>query len=96
MEKAIKRAQEAGWHYNLSAQNCDQNSNDHTLLDPFFWQSLGKAERWEEPLKIWHITYKNSGSEITLTSRWQNEWHNFIDHLAEGKDINSFFEELLK
>lgn len=26
---------------------------------------------------------------------WSDEWHNLIDHLAEGKDIDSFFNELL-
>lgn len=27
---------------------------------------------------------------------WKNYWHRFIDHLAEGKDAESFFNELLK
>lgn len=27
---------------------------------------------------------------------WQSYWHDFIDHLAEGKDADSFFNELLK
>lgn len=26
---------------------------------------------------------------------WQDQWHSFIDHLAEGKDIESFFNNLL-
>ena len=26
---------------------------------------------------------------------WLYEWHNFIDHIASGKSIDSFFEELL-
>lgn len=28
--------------------------------------------------------------------KWQYEWHRFIDHLAERKDIDSFFNELIK
>jgi hypothetical protein len=27
---------------------------------------------------------------------WLVNWHRFIDHLAEGKDAESFFNELLK
>tara|TARA_R110000868_G_scaffold236293_4_gene490322 strand:- start:590 stop:853 length:264 start_codon:yes stop_codon:yes gene_type:complete len=27
---------------------------------------------------------------------WRNVWHDFIDHLADGKDVDSFFNNLLK
>jgi hypothetical protein len=26
---------------------------------------------------------------------WLTEWHRFIDHLAKGKDAESFFKELV-
>jgi hypothetical protein len=29
-----------------------------------------------------------------LDVKWKKEWHRFIDHLAEGKDAESFFESL--
>ena len=36
------------------------------------------------------------GSDIyTYEGQWIIEWHCFIDHLAEGKDIDSFFTNLL-
>lgn len=50
-------------------------------LDPNFWQSLGKALGWE---------YKSDSPE-----HWKLEWHLFIDHLADGKDSESFFNDLL-
>lgn len=25
---------------------------------------------------------------------WRKEWHNFIDHISEGKDAESFFKKL--
>ena len=31
-----------------------------------------------------------------IRKEWRKELHRFIDHIAEGKDIDSFFEELLK
>lgn len=49
-----------------------------TLLYPDFWQSLG---------------YR-SEEECWNKSCWKCVWHRFIDHLAEGKSIESFFETL--
>lgn len=33
---------------------------------------------------------------IKTTKNWLTKWHSFIDHLAEGKDIDSFFSNLIK
>lgn len=54
------------------------------LLDPLFWQSLGKAMGWETQFD----------EDKGFNHQWQYEWHRFIDHLAEGKDAESFFESL--
>lgn len=48
------------------------------FFDPQFWQALGKSLGW-----------KNEFGPGT----WLRFWHNFIDHLAEGKSIESFFEQ---
>ncbi len=64
-----------------------------TLLDPLFWQALGKAMRWQEK------TDRLIGTEIGFSPpclTWAYQWHRFIDCLAEGKDAEQFFEELLK
>jgi hypothetical protein len=56
-----------------------------SILDYSFWQCLGKAMGW-------------SGEHYTLESgrkEWVYKWHRFIDHLAEGKDIESFFDGLI-
>lgn len=34
--------------------------------------------------------------EVRMTQNWKAGWHRFIDHLIEGKDIESFFEQLIK
>ncbi len=52
------------------------------LLDRLFWQALGKAEGWNE-------------NRDSISNNWNFYWHKFIDHLATGGNINSFFEELL-
>lgn len=55
--------------------------------DPLFWQSLGKAMGWREE-------YPKAGVRIGTFIEWKQMWHRFIDHLAEGKDAESFFENL--
>lgn len=57
------------------------------VIDPLFWQALGKAEGWE------HSCSKGDYCDREL--EWKERWHEFIDHLAEGKDIDTFFDNLL-
>jgi hypothetical protein len=110
METAIKKAIEGGYHSDiknitrLDTENCLISGTYYihffeeegqlfscntyqTLLDPLFWQALGKTEGWKG-IRYWY-EYTN---EI---EPWIHEWHRFIDHLAEGKDAESFFTNLL-
>jgi len=61
------------------------------LLDPFFWQALGKAREWPAFLPYGGFDAFEEYMEIT---GWKAQWHRFIDHLAEGKDAESFFSAL--
>lgn len=63
------------------------------LLDPTFWQALGKAEGWGN-ISLDGAVWK-SGRDGYINV-WQSYWHDFIDHLASGKSADAFFEELLK
>lgn len=54
------------------------------LLDPLFWRTLGKGlgtDKHDQPNGRF--------------SQWLFTWHAFIGHLANGKDAESFFQELL-
>jgi hypothetical protein len=77
IEQAIKEAVEKGG-YEITFDHEHEykhGSYGRFLLDPSFWQALGKAKGW------------NIGTvEIN--------WHRLIDHLAEGKDAESFFAAL--
>ena len=85
IERSIKLAIEGG--YATIRKSMDGSSSfvkqamdwHYVVLDPLFWQCLGKAMGQRE--------YQFS---------WLAKWHLFIDHLAEGKDPESFFAELLK
>lgn len=58
-------------------------------LDPLFWQALGESMGW----KTGYYEYGSANEAIEM-SPWQAKWHRFIDHLASGKDIESFFAPL--
>lgn len=59
------------------------------LLDPLFWQALGKAEGWK-PEVTW-----NEG-ELRHQAEWRENMHRMIDALAEGKSIEEFLSTLTK
>jgi hypothetical protein len=63
------------------------------FLEPAFWLALGRAQRWttDEDGKYWKGTLAEWKANY-----WKTHWHNFIDHLASGKDAESFFETVLK
>ena len=66
------------------------------FLDPDFWKCLGKAMGWDD---YHYIGYDQKLGAMVADERigvdeWQFQWHKLIDHLAEGKSIESYFEEL--
>jgi len=58
------------------------------LLDPLFWQALGKAEGWEGEMYI-------EGKGVRNVKDWLHNWHLFIDHLANSGILDDFFNKLL-
>lgn len=122
---AIQKAIEGGFSIGIKLDDPDfewylhhVKTND-ILLNPSFWQALGKALGWESECEYskgeqWstgkhcfvfvkgtrHTHKKCCHCEIEQTDNntkhWKDKWHRFIDHLAEGKDAESFFKELLK
>ena len=53
-----------------------------STLEPSFWRSLGSVLEWKSEAGSYH-------DDIA----WEEYWHRFVDHLAEGKDAESFFEQ---
>lgn len=99
MEKCIKIAIENGWKLRASkyrfvkilgndfvfaftgvADDTKVITPYEICLDPLFWQALEKGI---------------STVEDTYDGKWRRIWHRFIDHLAEGKDIDSFFTNII-
>lgn len=89
--EAILKALENG--YEPKELSLPEGWTAQILLDPEFWRALGKGLGWDkyEPGEPFYIPDRHRNSP-----RWKKQWHFLIDHLAEGKDINSFFEEICK
>lgn len=77
------------------------------LLNRKFWQSLSKARGWGKRhfrvagLYVYEIQVSTSSTDNRhkncnqlCKEEWLYHWHCFIDHLAEGKTAESFFESL--
>jgi hypothetical protein len=66
------------------------------LLRPSFWKCLERALHWDGEVVV---EVQDDGENIRehsyLYPKWQWHWHKFIDHLAEGKDYESYFKKLL-
>lgn len=118
MDKAIKLAIEGGYRKDkvvIEGENLLEIT-DMTkltalsgifLLDPLFWQFLGKSMGWPEnrpeylcpSCRTIGIGKTNHMSDCSIKDRhttWRINWHRFIDHLISGGNIDEFFEKLIK
>jgi hypothetical protein len=55
-----------------------------------FWIALGKARGWDDG-EHEDETYVYAPVDMEM---WKWKWHRFIDRLAEGKDAESFFQNI--
>jgi len=104
MKNAYEKAIEGNYECNywntdnqmMSVSELTQADYNRALLDPLFWQALGKHQGWEESMEYKHHLEGSFSIQIVKTEdRWKKEWHNFIDHIASGKNIDEFFNKLL-
>lgn len=69
----------------------------HELLDPLFWQAVGKSEGWEA---MTSDTCRHCGRHYPIGNQpeavlqWKVMWHRMIDALADGKTIEEFISTL--
>ena len=107
IQDAIKKAIKGGYKTDGTFYYNNGDTNDRIdiwqviLLDPLFWQSLGKAKGWDKKIHFQFFEYRyfdKREKEAPLNQgdipEFFYHWHRFIDHLTAGKSIESFFEEL--
>ncbi len=104
MDKFYQKIKEGGYNFERLGNPKSVVERDNALLlDSQAWQCLGKAEGRDKVCDDCGEGYMKSRDNCTcgmtyppLSYWWEYAWHRFIDHLAEGKDAESFFNELLK
>lgn len=92
----VEQKQSGDWYFFPKDENLKalfHCSIHQLLLDPQFWQALGKALGWGDICINCHNSV-SSCCEEKYNKDWKYYWHKFIDHLADGKDIESFFKTL--
>ena len=106
MKQAIQKAIEGGWTSDYRSPVFTKYSSswigDYIVekgwqtptSDPLFWQALGKAMGWDE-YPSFKLKSDIAGGTFCQMEGWRARWFQFIDHLAEGKDAEEFFRELL-
>ena len=93
IQETIEKAIEGGW----KDEREDGNTFADCLIDHSFWQSLGKALGWkprarDEVQNMPSYEWEYQGA-VAMYS-WEYYWHRLIDHLADGKTIETYFESL--
>lgn len=102
-EKALIIAKENGYATEGNNQSEILNDKYKILLDKEFFIALGRGLGWGDENGIDHRTFWNGTIEYPEISDegvgyrevWRYKMHLFTDHLIEGKDIESFFEQLI-
>lgn len=95
VRKVFMRGGELRWQYGDYTERVDIAA---TLLDPLFWQALGKARKWK------HSGYVQFYEKLTKVGRtwvketdiesWKLARYMLTDH-TEKKDAESFFATLV-
>jgi hypothetical protein len=99
MEEAIKLAIEKGGypHYSHTEEPLMYDAKCMIVLDPKFWQALGKALGWGK------ISYENDFGDLSLSEleiwsdedAWRYQAHKYFDLVLTGGDTEKFYKELI-
>lgn len=109
LEQALEKANDGGWKTTLEPYRSLSEAIALALLDPLFWQALGKSMGWGSGCNVclkdgithsyangWADECEKPKEHLTENHKypWQINWHRLIDHLAKGGSIESYFEKL--
>jgi hypothetical protein len=90
-----------GAHRDFSAGTRTENASTcmvavkATLLDPQFWQALGKALEWNAVSNLASIcVHGEEECQTCRSSYWRYQWHCFLQALVDGHTPEAFFARL--
>jgi len=81
------------------------SNQNKMLLDPLFWQALGKQQGWDGKKKYCILSGEETDSRYCSScydcpahkyNFPEYYWHNFIDHIAVGGSIDDFFNQIIR
>jgi hypothetical protein len=91
MNEAIKLAIEKGGYKTVSEEHWKQYGvKEFIILDPLFWQALGKALGWNETDKLAHDLHSPD-----IEPLWYLFAMEYFDLVLTGGDTEKFWKELL-
>ena len=103
IKKTIEKAIEGGWknwerHFthktNIALDGEDEfGIVAQIILDPSFWQALGKSLGWEKKCSVGSLCDENNRHGCPHDEAI-SRWHTLIDHLDIGGSIESYFKTL--
>jgi len=100
INEAIQKAIENGWlkddqdtredilQWYQDGVYIDYNPERLAVLDSDFWKALGRAEGWGVHQQV---DEDNVSSDIP---EWLVRWHELIDFLANGENLEDYFKQL--
>lgn len=106
IQEAIQKANEGGWKTTLEPYRSLSEAIALALLDPLFWQALGKSMGWEKKTVVRRgiiignfviptgQQFEEMGFDMDYIPTWCYHWHRLIDKLAEGGTIEDYFNNL--
>ena len=95
MQKVIEIAIENGYKTEFHSTEYERYGA-WILLDPDFWQALVKGVSKDNYYNYEIRPADSNFYEQGHWNEWQYQWCSFTSHLANGGDINEYFEELCK
>ena len=101
-EQIINDAIEGGWNpHNLKQWTLEMVMANYYhqptyLLDPTFWQAVGKTRGWRHPeSRSHHITASDMQTSMqTYNGEWMQTWSDFLQWLADGLTVEEALAKL--
>ena len=102
IQQVFKKAKEGGYKMQWD-KGLESAYPFRALLDPLFWESYGKSLKWNMTNKFqpgdrnteWNYVSDSICQQMLVCDKSPAfYWHKFIDHLALGKTIESYFENI--
>lgn len=103
-QRFVEAAVRGGWHKDIGLSIADRKYICNVLLSADAWRAVGREMGWVGKCYICNKTEKE-GHTVFCSRQcnndrydigsWLNNLHDFIDHLAQGKSVDSALGEVM-